>query len=71
MIIAELNDQGLASAVFVAVGSAGSDQRRSSGLRELIRRTPHRVVSMLEVANPARHRRRDVFLDDLAGPAIR
>lgn len=69
MIVAELADRGFNSAVFVAVGGSGSGSATVvRALRELVRRTPHRVVTMLDVADfgPG-----DVdaivFLDDFSG----
>jgi hypothetical protein len=51
MITAEFASKGLTSAVFVAVGGSGSGSATVIRvLRELVRGTPHKVVTMLDVA---------------------
>lgn len=52
MITAELADRGFTSAVFVAAGGSGSGSATVvRALRELVRGTPYRIATMLEVAS--------------------
>src|ERR1700682_5675192 len=69
IIVAELDERGLSTAVFVAVGNAGSGSATVvRGLRELMRGTRHRVVSMLEVSQiQSGAVDAIVFLDDFSG----
>src|SRR5687767_14373923 len=51
IVLAELSDRNLPTAFFVAVGRTGAGSATVIRvLRELIRGTPHKVATMLEVA---------------------